>query len=116
MSNDITGNRMTIDFKNIQSNQTDATSKRSAVAPVSGTGEQKSETNSSAPSGDKVVLSDRAQVVQAAVSEISQPPKPNAERIEALRAAINSGQYSVSAESIASKLLTIDFGIRNQGE
>lgn len=115
MSSDISGTRMAIDFRNISSNQTDATNKR--TAPDSATNQQQeAPAQVSTSSQDTVVLSDKAQVVQSLISEISEPPKTDPARIEALRSAIDSGTYTVSAENIASKLLTIDFGIRNQDE
>jgi negative regulator of flagellin synthesis FlgM len=114
MSNDISGIKMTIDFRNIQSNQPDATSKQSATSTAPETKSQASESSSTPVKQDTVVLSNQAQVIQSVVAEISQPPSSNPERIEALRNAINSGEFTVSAESIASKMLSIDFGNRNQ--
>ena len=114
MSNDISGTRMTIDFRNIQSNQPDATNKQSAPSAASENNSQASESSTTPVAQDTVVLSNQAQVIQSVVAEISQPPATNPERIEALRNAINSGDYTVSAESIASKMLSIDFGNRNQ--
>ena len=109
----MSGDFMSIDLKNITSNQADAAgaNKKLRAAETGSNTEQKQQT---AVSDDSVVLSDQAKVVQSLISEISQPPKADSQRIETLRAAIASGDYSVTAEKIASKLLDIDFGYRNQ--
>ena len=116
MSSDISGTKMTIDFRNIQSNQPDATSKRSAPSTASESNVKQSNENATPSSTDTVVLSGQAKLIQSVIAEISQPPQSNPERIETIRNAIDSGEYTVSAESIASKLLSIDFGDRNQNE
>jgi len=113
----MSGDYMSIDLKNITANQTDSTANRTASRSTSDQGTDTTPANagqSSAPQ-DSVVLSDQAQVVQSLISTLSQAPESDTQRIEQLRNAINSGEYSVSAEKIASKMLTLDFGHRNQG-
>ncbi len=119
MPSEISGKRMAIEIKNLSSNRTDAQEQRPISRSV-----EKSEANAAvsdrsqttASNADTVILSDKAQEVQSLITSISQPPASNQERIEAIRSAINSGTYTVSVEQIASKLLTIDFGNRNQEE
>lgn len=109
----MSGDFMSIDLKNITSNQPDAAGANNKLRPAEA-GSNSDQKQQAAVSGDSVVLSDKAKVVQSLISEISQPPKANSKRIEALRTAIASGEYSVTAEKIATKLLDIDFGYRNQ--
>ncbi|MBT8448765.1 MAG: flagellar biosynthesis anti-sigma factor FlgM [Gammaproteobacteria bacterium] len=104
---------MSIDLKNITANQTDATG-ANAKLRQSETDLNTEQKQQKAVSDDSVVLSDKAKVVQSLISEISQPPKTDSQRIDALRATIASGDYSVTAEQIATKLLDIDLGYRDQ--
>ncbi|MEL0068175.1 MAG: flagellar biosynthesis anti-sigma factor FlgM [Gammaproteobacteria bacterium] len=117
MPSEISGQKMAIEVRNISSNRTEAREQRQVSEPVGKTENSSLNTQAQANTqSDSVVISDQAQKVQTLISSISEPPAPDTQRIETLRAAINSGTYTVSAESIASKLLTIDFGDRNQSE
>ena len=109
----MSGDYMSIDLKNITANQADASGNNAKIrqAEADLTNDQKQQ----AVSDDSVVLSDKAKVVQSLISEISQPPQTDPQRLEALRSAIASGEYSVTAEKLATKLLDIDFGYRGQG-
>ena len=109
----MSGDFMSIDLKNITANQPDAAGANNKVRSAEA-GAESEQKQSQAVSDDSVVLSDQAKVVQSLISEISQPPKTDPQRLEALRTAIASGEYSVTAEKIATKLLDIDFGYRNQ--
>ena len=118
MPNEISGTKMAIEIRNLSSNRTEAQEQRQVSRSVE-KAEQTSvnvDSQSATSNTDTVSLSDKAQEVQSLISSISEPPAPNQERIEALRTAINSGTFTVSAEQIASKLLTIDFGNRNPEE
>lgn len=116
MPSEISGSKMSINFRNISSDQTGATSRgNSDRTPQETQGQAVSNTAKSTAS-DQVVLSSKAQEVRSLIAELAQPPQSNSQRIEALKTAINSGNYSVSADKIASKMLTIDFGYRNQEE
>ena len=109
----MSGDFMSIDLKNITANQADATGGNQKVRQADSDSniEQKQQ---AAVSDDSVVLSDKAKIVQSLISEISQPPQTDPQRLEALRTAIASGEYSVTAEKLATKLLDIDFGYRDQ--
>lgn len=117
MPSEISGPKMAIELRNISSNRTEAQEQRQVSNAVdkadSSTLNRKADSNAD---GDSVIISDQAQRVQSLISSISESPAPDIQRLEALRSAINSGTYTVSAESIANKLLTIDFGNRNQSE
>lgn len=117
MSNEISGTKMAIELRNVSSNRTEAQEQRQLNSAVEKADNSDVNTQADVGSnGDSVVISDQAQRVQSLIASISEPPASDTQRLEALRSAINSGTYTVSAESIASKLLTIDFGDRNQGE
>ena len=116
MPSEITGTKMAIEIRNINSNRTEAQEQRQLNSAVEKADNSAVNTQAQSGNGDSVVISDQAQRVQSLLENISEPPAPDAQRLEALRTAINSGTYTVSAESIASKLLTIDFGDRNQSE
>ena len=108
----MSGDFMSIDLKNITANQPDATGGNAKVRQAES--DLNAEQKQQAVSDDSVVLSDKAKIVQSLISEISQPPQTDPQRLESLRAAIASGEYSVTAEKLATKLLDIDFGYRNQ--
>ena len=119
MPNEISGTKMAIEIRNLSSNRTEAQEQRQVSRSVEKTDAAavaNNEAQNATSAADRVVLSDKAQEVQSLISSISEPPAINQERIEALRAAINSGTFTVSSEQIASKLLTIDFGNRNPEE
>ena len=61
---------------------------------------------------DSVELSDKAQQVKSLLSDISSMPEVNQSRVEQLRNAIASGNFSVSADKIAGKMLALENGLR----
>jgi negative regulator of flagellin synthesis FlgM len=54
---------------------------------------------------DRVELSTEARFYQLALSEIKRAPEIRKEKVEALKAQISKGTYSVSGEKVAEKLL-----------
>ena len=112
MPKEISGTKMALEIRNISSNRTEVQEQRRLDSSV----ENNSSTtaNEQSATSDTVSLSQRSQQVQALISSISEQPTTDSDRIQSLRSAIDSGTYSVSAESIANKLLSIDFGNRNQ--
>ena len=118
MPSEISGTKMAIEIRNISSNRAEPQEQRKVGRAVE-TADQaaaQSDAANQANSTDTVFLSDKAQEVQNLISSISQPPASNQERLEAIRTAIDSGTFSVSAETVASKILAIDFGNGNQTE
>ena len=118
MPSEISGTKMAIELRNISSNRAEAQEQRKIARSVEQTEQSSASSDATTPaaSADKVVLSDKAQEVQSLIAGISTPPPLNQERLEAIKTAIDSGTFSVSAESIANKLVAIDFGNRNQDE
>ncbi len=65
-----------------------------------------------AASGGAVHLSDGLRALQRAAEVVKQAPDVRADRVEALRRQIEAGQYAVSSEEIAAKML----GLKPSGE
>ena len=66
-----------------------------------------SQTNN-APATDSVKLTENAKQIAALEKRIDDIPEVDQERVEALKKAINSGEYQVDAESIAKKLTQLE--------
>ena len=71
--------------------------------------DQGSSNNTSAPgSAEDLSLSDQATWLQSLESEIRAQPAVDMQRVEEVRAAINSGEYSINSEVIADKWMRLD--------
>jgi negative regulator of flagellin synthesis FlgM len=55
--------------------------------------------------GDQVEISEKAKELQRIKGLVEQPDPGRAERIEALRKAIEAGHYTVNADRVADKLI-----------
>ncbi|MFT5452018.1 MAG: negative regulator of flagellin synthesis FlgM [Enterobacterales bacterium] len=104
---------MPIDLKQINTGQVGANTKRAgSSSDVTGNPSEPRSANNVAPQ-DSVELSDKSQLISSLLSDLSTKPEVNESKVERLRNSIASGEYSVSADKLASKLLTLDFGHRN---
>lgn len=63
------------------------------------------EAASPAAKGDKVVLSDRAKELQAALEAIQQMDDVDHEKVKRIKAQIEAGTYKVDADKIAGKII-----------
>ena len=103
---------MPIDFRQITTGQSGAETKRADNSSSKVSSEDKSQSvNTNAPH-DSVELSDKAQLVQSLISDMSSSSEVNQPRVEQIRASIASGEFSVSADKIANKMLDLDIGLR----
>ncbi|MCP4411497.1 MAG: flagellar biosynthesis anti-sigma factor FlgM, partial [Gammaproteobacteria bacterium] len=50
--------------------------------------------------------------VQSLISDLSSSPEVDQSRVEQIRASIASGEFSVSADKVASKMLALEVGLR----
>lgn len=72
------------------------------TAPLSQSGAGQSDSDSN------VVLTAAAQRMQEAEQQLRQYPEVDAERVSAIKAAVEEGRYSVDPERVATKLLDIE--------
>ena len=66
------------------------------------------ETASSGASGDSVHITQSARSLAAMAQTIRDIPDVNAERVASVQQAIASGQYTISSERIAARLLQLE--------
>jgi len=107
---------MPIDIRQITTGQAGAGTRRtdnSTSNQVSADG--KSNTVATTTQQDSVELSDKAQLVKSLLSDLSSRSQVNQSRVEQIRTSIASGEFSVSADKIASKMLDLDLGLRKLG-
>lgn len=103
---------MPIDLRQINTSQAGANTKgaNNSLDVAKENGESKSANN--VANQDSVELSSKSQLVSSLLKEISNQPEVNASKVDELRNSIASGEYTVSADKVANKLLTLDFGHR----
>ena len=104
---------MPIDLKQINPGQVGANTRRANSSSEVNVNQNESRSANNAAQSDSVELSSKSQLVNSLLSDLSIKPEVNQSKVEQLRNSIASGEYSVSADKIASKLLTLDFGHRN---
>ncbi len=103
---------MPIDIKQINTGQTDAGAGRAEKSSSeTATDEKPGSVNVNAQQ-DSIELSNKAQLVQSLLSDLSSQPEVNQSRVEQLRTSIASGEYSVSADQVAGKMLALEDGLR----
>lgn len=73
-----------------------------------GAGDTRPSVSDDKGSADTVQISDAALAIQDATQELKAEPEVNSERVAALKAAIDSGEYEVNAERVAQGMLAID--------
>jgi negative regulator of flagellin synthesis FlgM len=92
------------------------------VAPVKGSNssavvadKSQGEAFSSAPTsqtGDHVTLTDSARSLQKIEEHVAKTPVVNAEKVAAVKHAVNSGTYQVDAARVADKILKFERGLK----
>ncbi|MEM7082015.1 MAG: flagellar biosynthesis anti-sigma factor FlgM [Pseudomonadota bacterium] len=88
------------------SGKTTQTSGTSSASPANAKAEGAS--SSAGQTMDTVQLTDDARLLQAAEQKLNQVSEVDSKRVEAVRSQIESGDYSVSAERTASKMMAYD--------
>lgn len=68
-------------------------------------GEQKPANKSAAPSGDNVTISSMAQQLKNIESSINTAPAFDAEKVNAIKSAIQNGDFTVNTEKVADGLI-----------
>lgn len=93
-----------MDIKNL-TNNVSAGRNSDAVKPQEKSADNSSSSTSSATVSDRVTLTDVLSQVRELESKSQEVKIDNAERIAAIKAAINDGSYQVDAQRIAEKLI-----------
>ena len=104
---------MPIDLKQINTGQIGANTRKANSSSDVASNPNESRSANNVPQQDSVELSSKSQRINSLLSDLSTKPEVNKSKVEQLRNSIASGEYSVSADKIASKLLNLDFGHRN---
>lgn len=103
---------MVIDFTSTSSLQTTATRGKASdtAASASNNAKNSSVANSAAPSnlGDTVKLSDAAKALLRSEQQAQETPDVDSERVEKLKAAIDSGTYQVNSRNVAEGLMRFE--------
>ena len=103
---------MPIDIRQISTGQSDKGTSRTNNSSTNLIETNPNESAKINAQQDSVVLSDKSQLVSTLLTEISARPEVNESRVAALKSSIASGEFSVSADNIASKILSLDDGLR----
>ena len=108
---------MPIDLRQISTGQSEKGTARTNSSATSSADNALAENKTSESANkntqqDSVVLSDKSQLVSTLLTEISARPQVNESRVAALKSSIASGEFSVSADKIASNILSLDDGLR----
>ena len=103
---------MPIDLRQIATGQAGTETKKAAHSDDSNVSKEASNNAASATQQDSLELSDQSQLVQALISDLSNRPIVNESKVETLRNSIASGEFSVSADKIASSMLALEAGLR----
>ena len=103
---------MAVEFNGLNSNQ--IASQRSRANEAKRT-EQASkapaDTPAPQPRGENVVLSNEARALQSMEQQLRSQPDIDKEKVERIKAQIDSGTYRVDAQKLAQKMLDIEKGI-----
>jgi negative regulator of flagellin synthesis FlgM len=75
-------------------------------------GETSSANASASKTGDTVTLTDSARSLQKIEEAVAKAPVVNAEKVAAVKQAVNSGTYQIDAGRVAGKLLQFERGLR----
>ncbi len=103
---------MPIDFRQINTGQTDTGARRAEKSSSKAVADENTGTVNVNAQQDSVELSNKAQLVQSLISDLSSSPEVDQSRVEQIRASIASGEFSVSADKVASKMLALEVGLR----
>ncbi len=110
---------MAVEINNIASTHastagTDA-STRARETNEQAVGTNPSGTGSSAPASDQVSLTPAAQQLKGLEQQVANLPEVNMEKVQALKEAIQNGTYEVNANSIASKMMSLEKALGDLG-
>ena len=106
---------MPIDVRQINTGQNDTGTERTSSSSDSVPEENKSQSVTTGKQHDSLELSDKAQLVQSLISDLSTASEVNQSRVEQIKSSIASGEYSVSADKITAKMLDLELGLRKLG-
>jgi negative regulator of flagellin synthesis FlgM len=67
--------------------------------------------NTNATTASNVHITSRAHNLQQAAKLMTEIPEVNQERVQSLRAAIDSGRYHIDSETLAKKMVTFESGL-----
>ena len=103
---------MPIDLRQLSTGQSNTETRKTSndSSPVSE--KHPTESANTNTQQDSVELSDKSQLVTTLLNKIASQPEVNESRVAALKSSIASGEFSVSADKIASKILALDDGLR----
>lgn len=59
------------------------------------------------PKKDQVILSEQGQLIRALQQRLAETPEVRAEKVQALKEAIEKGEYHIASEAIADKILNV---------
>ena len=103
---------MPIDLRQINTGQSGAQARRTNNSSADASSGGKSNSVNTNAQQDSVELSDKAQLVKSLLSELSSRSEVNGSRVEQIKTSIASGEFTVSADKIAGKMLALDVGLR----
>ena len=84
-----------------------------ATAPVERNRETSSDASATtSKTGDQVTLTSSARSLQRIEQKISDTPAVNSEKVAQVKQAVSAGTYQVNANSVASKLLQFENGLK----
>jgi negative regulator of flagellin synthesis FlgM len=102
---------MPIDLRQLTTGQTGASNQGKAVARDN-QAQAKTPSPDNSTSSDSVQVSDKARLVGKLIQDLSAKPEVDSEKVEKLKTAIASGEFSVSTSKVASKMLQLEDGLR----
>lgn len=103
---------MPIDLRQITTGQTGTGTRRAENTSESSNARKDNGSANASVQQDSVELSGKSQLVKSLLSEIASRPEVNSSRVEQIKNSIASGNFSVSADKIATKMMALDNGLR----
>ena len=107
---------MPIDLRQLTTGQTGASNQGKAVARDDQRPSSPAKESSQVGSTDSVEVSEKARLVGQLLSDLSAKPEVDSAKVDRIKNAIASGEFTVSADSIAAKILQVDNGLRKLSE
>ncbi len=107
---------MPIDFRHIgtgQAGQAGNEARKTEKVSSADSNAHSTESKSGNALLDSVELSGKVSLVNSLIEELASRPVVNESRVEQLRTSIASGEFTVSADKIATKIIALDDGLRN---
>ena len=81
-------------------------------AVVTGKSQGEGSASAAAQTGDHVTLTDSARSLQKIEEAVAKTPVVNADKVAAVKQAINSGTYKIDAGRVAGKMLKYERGLK----